>query len=175
MKYVADSLSHVSKTKAFDVRVLYTLAQLESNFNPFKITMVVPSALAKKLYKSQTQRIKVVEHKYEANSTLKRVDFFPENLALAKSLAKTFKQQKLLFNAGLMQINSEKLDLIEIDSIFEPQYNLAKGIQSLDTCRRNFEKNHEIIECYKWGKQLKKDFPYYKAFIKQFNHNFGEN
>lgn len=174
LNYIAQSIKKVAAEKYFDVKVIYTLAQIESGFKPFKISMLTHPKNAQQFKKAENERVKVEVKNYFLDESLMQVSFHPQNLALSKSLVRVFKKQKLNFDVGLMQINSNNFGLLEIDSIFEPKYNISKAMVGLNFCSTKFQKTSEIIECYNSGTKLEKRMPYYKYFVKKYKKNFGD-
>ena len=171
--YISNAIKEVSKKYNISQELLYTIIDIESGFNPLCLSLVTNKEGAEKLKDANNEDIKIIANNYKDKRYI--VSLYPKNIDISKAIAHAFKEQKLSFDVGLAQINSINFKKDEIDTIFEPIFNLEKSAKVLQTCSDVYENTQEIIECYNRGMVNKKSYPYYARFVKSYNKNFGVN
>lgn len=172
-QYIADAIKKISKKEEIDVRIIYTIVQIESNFKPFAISMTTSEKNAKEFQSIKNPHIKIYTKEYSLNKNKWIVSFYPENLAYAKALARAFKKQNFSFDVGIAQINTTNFNIEEIDYIFDPIYNLTKSSKVLKDCQKIKKDLKSTIECYNFGTKERGSYPYYNKFKTTYSKNFG--
>jgi type IV secretion system protein VirB1 len=171
--YIANALKEISKKEDIDSRILYTIAQIESNFEPLVISMSIEKKYALKFKQIKNPNIKIKMKEYKYNNEKWIVNFYPKNLAFAKELARAFKKQNFSFDVGITQINTKNFKIEEIDYIFDPRYNILKSSKVLKECLKIKKDIKNTIECYNYGTKKRDSYPYYNRFKTTFLKNFG--
>ncbi|MDR2342726.1 MAG: transglycosylase SLT domain-containing protein [Campylobacteraceae bacterium] len=169
---IADAIQYVSKKSGIDARIYYSIIDVESNFKPYTIGMVVNSSILKAIkdLPSAIYNVKVSRYngKYHFISVFS--DKEEDIVALAKSL------YKFDFNIdmGLMQISRQHVREDELEFIFNPKYNLIKGNNIFAECVKKYKVLSQSIECYNKGFKEKSILQYYRKFVNSFNKHFGK-
>lgn len=171
--YISNAIKEVSQKEDIDSRIVYTIAKIESNFEPLVITMLTSKENARRFKDINNPNIKIIASEYTYNNKKWIVNFYPINLAFAKALARAFKKQKFSFDVGIAQINTMNFKIEEIDYIFDPKYNLLKSSKILKDCQHIKKDLKNTIECYNYGTRKRASYPYYKRFYTSFVKNFG--
>ena len=171
--YIANAIKEVSQKEEIDSRIIYTILEIESDFEPFVISMTTSMENAKKFKNINNPDIKIFANEYKYNKEKWIVSFYPKNLALAKALARAFKTQKFSFDVGIAQINTSNFKIEEIDYIFDPRYNISKSSKILKECLHIKKDIKNTIECYNYGTKKRPSYPYYNKFKSTFTKNFG--
>lgn len=161
---IAYELKKASEKYNIDKRILYTLAKIESNFNPLIISFV-----------SDHQQ-------YNFSSLIKRVQRYKDRYIiifqgnekdLQNALRILLRDKRLRIDVGLMQINSVNFEEGEIDRIFDLAYNIAKSNHILKACisiKSNFK---DSIECYNKGTGRYVKYDYFNKFKKSYLKDFS--
>ena len=161
---IANALKLASIQNDIDKRVLYTLAKIESNFNPLIISFTAKHTNFhfKNLHKS----VKKYKDKYLINFRGSEED-------LQKALRVLLQDKSLKIDVGLMQINNVNFNKSEIPYIFNPSYNTQKATLVLKECIAKKALMKDSIECYNKGFRRVSHFDYYARFKKSFLRDFG--
>ena len=161
---IANALKLASAENDIDKRILYTLAKIESNFNPLIISFTAKHTNFhfKNLHKS----VKKYKDKYLINFRGSEED-------LQKALRVLLQDKSLKIDVGLMQINNVNFNKSEIPYIFNPNYNTKKATLVLKECIAQKALMKDSIECYNKGFRRVSHFDYYARFKKSFLRDFG--
>lgn len=160
---IAESLKRVASQKEIDPRVLYTIAKIESNFEPLIISF--------------TSYSKDFNFENAVTKTGKYKDKFTVSITADK-----FRLQEILeylidrgfsVDAGLMQVNSINFSKHEIPYIFELEYNIHKSTKVLEGCIQQYKTMRDSIECYNKGFKRKITYGYWDRFKNNFMTDFG--
>ncbi|ARE81418.1 transglycosylase SLT domain-containing protein [Campylobacter helveticus] len=161
---IANALKEEALNANIDKRLLYTLAKIESNFEPLIIAF------------TSKNKINIMGN----NIDLRHLKYKDKFLIQIRSDAKTLEKIALYlldkgFNIdiGLMQINSINFTKEEIPYLFNPSYNIKKAIKVLKTCKSKFNSLKQSIECYNKGNRLGVRYDYYANFTRHFIRDFG--
>lgn len=162
---IAKALKENSQQAGIDGRILYTIAKIETNFNPLTIAFV-----SKEHYKP-FKNTKTLKQKYK-DRFLYSISSNDKDVLIehARDLIVLKKES---VDVGLMQINSINFSLDELDNMFDLNYNIAKSLKVLDICCVKYSNVKEIIECYNKGFRQHKYNDYYTKFKKSFTKDFG--
>lgn len=163
-----EAIALALKTEALrsniDKRLLYTLAKMESHFEPLIIAF------------TNKQKIKI-EGK---NIDIRYFKYKNKFLIQIRSDAKTLERIALYlldkgFNidVGLMQINRANFSKDEIPYLFIPRYNIEKAVRILKQCKAKFGSLKQSIECYNKGNNIGTNYEYYTHFTQHFLKDFG--
>ena len=179
---VAKVITFLAREHAVDTSMLYTLISIESNFEPYVITIETTPKTATFLKALKDVGLKVVTGGVTYHSKQAIVNIYPEDITMAQYIATSLKQNKYDFDLGLMQIHSSNFTLEETTNLFYPKNNIEKGLKILTHCLKTFRTQNNQIECYNRGAgNLKKarrkgkiSYPYYKRFISHYNRYFKE-
>lgn len=160
---IANALKLASIQNDIDKRVLYTLAKIESNFNPLVISFT--SKQNHFSFKNLTKRTSRYKNKYLIN-------FLGEEKDLQEALRYLIRQG-IKVDVGLMQINSTNFKEKEIPFIFNPSYNVKKSLEILKYCIKEKKIVKDSIECYNKGTNRDyQSYEYYKRFYISFLKDF---
>lgn len=168
---IAQGISFVSEKSGVPRSVYFTLIDIESSFYPYVICTVMES--------SKANDMKILTHRgYEVRINpykLKNlVSIYARDEKSIVQLSKELIKQGLSIDMGLMQVNSQNISPGEIDRIFDPYYNIARGSNILAGCAEKYNGDIKAsIECYNKGFVRKETYDYYAKFIKSYNQNFG--
>ena len=161
---IADELKSAGIKHGIDVRVLYTIAKLESQFTPLVISFV--SKNTNHNFKNLNKKIRKYKDSYI-------ITLYGTENDLQSALRELLKDKKLRVDVGLMQINSVNFKTSEIDKIFKLQYNIDKSSEILKKCislKINFK---DSIECYNKGTKKAVQYSYYNRFKTSFHKDFA--
>jgi type IV secretion system protein VirB1 len=168
---IADAINYVSEKSGVDSRVYYSIIDIESNFKPYSISMVVNSSILKAV--SNISEIYDIKSSRYGKKYLVSVFSNAEDdiIELAKAL------YKFDFNIdmGLMQISKQHVGEGELEYIFNPKYNIIKGNNVLANCVKKYKVLSQSIECYNKGFKKNEALSYYKKFANSFNGHFGSS
>jgi type IV secretion system protein VirB1 len=171
--YIANAIKSTATKENIDQRILYTILDIESDFKPFAICMLTTKENALKFKNINNPNIRIKASEYKYNPKKWAVSFYPNSLGLAKALTRAFIKQGFSIDVGLSQINSVNFSMMEVDYIFEPNYNLLKSSKVLKDCAKSKKDLEKTIECYNYGFKERGIYPYYNRFVKSYNKNFG--
>ena len=160
---IAYELKSASVRHDIDMRVLYTLAKIESQFNPLVISFISKD----KNYSFNNLDKKVRKYK---NSYI--INFFGDEEDLKNAL-KVLMNKKLKVDVGLMPINSVYFTSDEIDKIFKLEYNIDKSSKILKQCINIKKQLKDSIECYNKGIKKPVEYSYFNRFKTNFNKDFA--
>ncbi|ECP7254002.1 transglycosylase SLT domain-containing protein [Campylobacter jejuni] len=162
---IAAMLKKQANKSGIDARVLYTVAKIESGFNPFIISFV--SKTKKNNYgKIATTTIKPYKDRFIVNIESK-------NIKVLSRIAKELISEGYKVDIGLMQINSQNFNTQEIENMFELETNIAKATEILNQCGIKFGTVKNTIECYNKGYKQGTVLTYFNRFKNSFNRDFG--
>ena len=160
---IAESLKQVAREEQIDVKLLYSIAKIESNFEP----LIVAFTSGSRNY--QFKKAKVSVNCYKDTYVIQvRADEYTLKDIVRK-----------LINAGInvdvrtMHINFINFSDNELNHIFKPKYNIQKSTQVLKNCNAKFFTLKETIECYNKGFRKKKTSDYYTKVKDSFLASFG--
>jgi soluble lytic murein transglycosylase-like protein len=168
-----------AKKYNIDAKVLFTIINIESAFNPFAIAVETNKASAMKLKKLQSDNIKIMIGK-TYHSKIWLVSIFPKNESDAIFIISLLKDLGFCFDVGLMQINSGNFSKKEVAKMLYPSYNINKGTRILKQCTQMFKDFKHQIECYNRGagnlrkslRKGKKYSPYFQQYMKKWKQEF---
>lgn len=161
---IAQALKQEALNSKIDKRLLYTIAKIESNFEP----LIIAFTSTKRL-RIEGGRVSVKHLKYK-NKYLIQIRGSQKDL---ETIALYLINQGLNIDIGLMQINSINFTKEELPLLFNPSYNVKKATQVLSQCRAKFGSLKKSIECYNKGNNLGKSYNYYTNFTRHFIRDFG--
>lgn len=136
---IANALKLASIQNDIDKRVLYTLAKIESNFNPLIISFTAKHTNFH--FKNLQKSVKKYKDRYLIN-------FKGSEKELQKALKILLQDKTLKIDVGLMQINNVNFNKSEIPYIFNPSYNTQKATLVLKECIAKKALMKDSIECY---------------------------
>ncbi|MBX7491223.1 transglycosylase SLT domain-containing protein [Helicobacter turcicus] len=161
---IANALKRIARNSEIDKKILYTLAKIESNFNPLVISFT--SKDRNHNFKNLTKEVRKYKDKYLINFKGKERDLQEALESLINS--------GIRVDVGLMQINSANFKAREIPYIFNPSYNISKSTLILKDCIKAKQNLKDSIECYNKGtKRNYKSYDYYKRFYTSFLRDFA--
>lgn len=160
---IASALKRQAQNANIDVKILYTIAKIESGFRPHIISFV-----------NNTREIKIGGVNMSISPYGKKfivnLSGNPQNLI---KTAKMLIKDGFLIDVGIMQINSQNFKVDEIEKMFELDYNIEKAASILKLCQNKYENTHRIIECYNKGYRKKETFNYFNRFKQSFLKDFA--
>lgn len=170
---VANMIVSASQRWELDAELLYTLASVESDFNPLAIAVETTEKKAKILKELDSPEIRVRLGK-TFHSGLTVVSIRPKDYETARFIIRILEENEFIFDVGLFQINTCNFTLEEVDEMFSPRQNIEKACIHLKSCTKQFSDKIHQIECYNRGggnlrkmlKTKKRYYPYYKRFKK---------
>lgn len=168
---IADAIHDVSNQSGVDARIYYSIIEIESGFNPYTLSMVVDGKVLEATKKLPKENFNVKVSPYKEKYLTSIFAYSEDDII---NLAKILYEFDFNIDMGLMQISKQHIDKEEIDSIFNPKYNIIKGSNVLADCAKKYKVLSQSIECYNRGYISKKSLVYYKKFVKSFNNNFGD-
>lgn len=162
---IANSIKKQSNLANVDKRLIYTIAKIESGFNP----LVIAFTSTKKDFDFPNAKTKIC--KYNKSKYLIQIKSKDKQNLI--KIAKYLINQGYKVDVGLMQINSVNFTQNELYKMFELDYNIKKSIRVLSQCQLKMQNLKDTIECYNKGfkKYNKKD--YYAKFKNSFITDFG--
>jgi len=178
---ISEAIIYIAQKYHIDSSTIYTLASIESNFEPYVITIETTPQIAQLLETLRELGLKIVTGGTTFHSKQAIVNIYPQDIAMAQYIAEILKQNEYDFDLGLMQIHSNNFTLEETARLFYPKNNIEKSMKILSTCMKKFSVKKNQIECYNRGagnlrKALDKHklaYPYYKRYIKHYNRYFN--
>lgn len=166
---IAKELRNASVKYNIDSKVLYTLAKIESNFNPFIISFTTTKPKDYNFLNLKKNIAKYNGKKYIVTfSTNDKSGLSDLKFALRELIKLNIK-----VDVGLMQINSVNFKDDEIDNIFKPRFNIKKSISILKYCIGLKQKTKKAIECYNKGNRKIKNYDYYARFLRSYLRDFS--
>ncbi|QKF65557.1 transglycosylase SLT domain-containing protein [Campylobacter corcagiensis] len=170
---IANSLKIVSYQSELNIGILYTIASIESNFNPYIISFVTSDIdLLKKLengFKDTKYNFKY--SKYGKKQYLANISSVSEKAMI--KIADFFWDMDFNIDFGIMQISKQNLTKSETKYIFNPLYNISKSSSILTSCNEKYKDLKNVIECYNKGFVKKNKYNYYAKFQHNYNKFFG--
>ena len=184
-EHVAETLIKVAKEKKINAKILYTIASIESNFEPLAIAVETTSRSAGVLTALRSKNIRVIYDKEKSktfHSKISIISLYPKDLETAKYIIKILKKYHFCFDVGLMQINTFNFKEKEVEAMFYPEKNIKKAAEVYGHCKQRFSSLKHRIECYNRGKgNLSKDlkrkkyyYPYWKRFKRHYKKYFNK-
>ena len=173
---VAKAIVKNANAYNIDSKILFTLIDVESDFEPNAIAVETSKAAAETLKALRSDSIKVTTGR-TYHSRLYLVSIFPKRKEDAMYISQLLKSMDFIFDVGLMQINTCNFKQHEATKMFDVDYNIQKGAKILKSCTRLFKDFKNQLECYNRGagnlrKALKKGknyAPYYKRFLQKWD------
>lgn len=162
---IANTIKKYAKEYDIDQRILYTIAKIESGFNPKAIAFVSET---KNPLKFNKVKIKVAKYK---NKYL--ISLYPHSKQKSIELAKQIIGAGYKIDIGLFQINSVNFKYNEIEKMFNIEYNTKKAIEVLNFCSSKKQTFKNTIECYNKGLKSNTNFDYYLRFKNSFIKDFA--
>lgn len=171
---IANSLKKIAYDSKIDARVLYTIASIESNFEPYIISFLSSDIdFLKQLKKGfENSNCKFKYGKYDNNRYA--VSISSKDKEAMINIADVFWDMGFNLDFGVMQISKQNITRDEIKYIFTPAYNIAKGAKILDSCNKRYSDLKNSIECYNKGFTKKKKYSYYVRFESNYKRFFGD-
>jgi len=177
---VSEAIILASQKYKIDPSTIYTLASIESNFEPYVITIETTPKIALLLESLRALGLRIVTGGTTFHSKRAIVNIYPTDITMAMYIAKILKEEAYAFDLGLMQIHSTNFTLEETSALFYPKNNLDKSMQILTTCSKLFDSQKNQIECYNRGagnlrkalNQNKLSYPYYKRYEEHYGKYF---
>lgn len=178
---IATAILNISKKYKIKPQILFTIASIESDFEPLAIAVETSPRSAKVLTMLRSQGIRVIGGGETFHSKKSVVSIYPDDLDAAILIAEVLEKEGFIFDLGIMQINTFNFNLAESIEMFYPNKNLEKAAIHLSGCIKRFKKEAHQIECYNRGggnlnKMLKKGgkyYPYYKRYKKHYKRIFS--
>nr|MBP3724492.1 transglycosylase SLT domain-containing protein [Campylobacter sp.] len=161
---IANSIKKQAILSNVDTRILYTIAKIESNFNPFVIAFTSKN----KNFKFANANVKTQKYKDKYLIQIRSND--KNNLV---KIAKFLINKGYKIDVGLMQINSVNFKENELYEMFSLDYNISKSIGVLSLCQSKMKNLKDTIECYNKGFKRYANKDYYARFKNSFNKDFG--
>ena len=162
---IANALIRQAKASNTDPKIVYTLAKIETGFNPLLIAFVTSS---KKDYKFENATTKKGRYKDKYI-----VSISSSSVETLSAIAKELIDSGYSVDVGLMQINSVNFEPDSVEDIFDLDTNIKKAISVLAMCQNRYESTKNVIECYNKGFMAKKSDDYYAKFKSSFIRDFG--
>lgn len=160
---IAESLKQVAREEQIDVKLLYSIAKIESNFEP----LIVAFTSDRKNYRFENAKVSVKPYK---NKYLIQVRADEYTL---KNIVRQLTNAGINVDVGIMQINSINFSNRELNQIFKPKYNIQKSTRILKNCNAKFYTLKDTIECYNKGFRKKNSYDYYTKVKDSFIASFG--
>ncbi|SQC36443.1 invasion protein IagB [Helicobacter fennelliae] len=164
---IANALKKASLQSGIDKKMLYTLAKIESEFNPHIIAFVSKKKF--NITKESKREIHIKNIPYK-DKYIVQIRTDKETL---KHLASQLIRQGFSVDMGLMQINSSNVSQKELEHIFDLDFNLAKSTYILKSCIKQKTYLRESIEYYNKGLRKVTNYDYYKKFKRSFIKDFA--
>lgn len=166
---IAQNIKRQALVSNIDQKILYTIAKIESGFNPFIIAFTSNDKNFDALY---NVNLKIANYgrygkKYLISATGKKSDLIRTVQIL---MGKGY-----FVDVGLMQVNSQNFSEDEVYRMFDLDYNLWKAVEILKNCKQKLQIVSKTIECYNKGFNASYDrkLEYYKIFLKNYLSDFG--
>lgn len=176
---IANAIINKANKYGIDYRMLYTIASIESNFEPMAIAVETSQAKAEVLKQLSSKNIKILIGK-TYHSKIWLVSIYPDSYDTAVFIIHKLEELGFGFDVGLMQINTVNFSLHEVEKMFSPENNLEKACKHLSGCLRQFKKPVHQVECYNRGsgnlrKMLRKGkhyYPYWERYQRHWKKYF---
>lgn len=162
---IAKSLKQGALKHDLDSKILYTIAKIESGFNPYIIAF---TAKSRSFYFGEKVNVNVGKYKKKYLISIKSRD----RNELAR-IARELIEKGYKVDIGLMQINSQNFDKDDVFKMFELDENIAKASQILKQCGEKYSNIKNTIQCYNSGFSQGSELPYFNKFKQSFNKDFG--
>lgn len=166
---IAKELRNASVKYNIDSKVLYTLAKIESNFNPFIISFTTTNPKDYNFLNLKKTIAKYNGKKYIVTFSSKDRKGLDDLKFALRELIKL----NIKVDVGLMQINSVNFKDDEIDNIFKPRFNIQKSIAILKYCIYSKRQTKKAIECYNKGNRKVRNYDYYARFLRSYLRDFS--
>ena len=150
---IANALIRQAKASNTDPKIVYTLAKIETGFNPLLIAFVTNSEKEYKFENATTKKGRY-KGKYIVSISYSSVETLA---AIAKEL----------IDSGY------SVEPDSVEDIFDLDTNIKKAISVLAMCQNRYESTKNVIECYNKGFTAKKSDDYYAKFKSSFIRDFG--
>lgn len=163
-----------------DPKIIDTIIKIESSNNRYAIGVI--SDNSREIYDglNNEENRKYINMKISSNERF--ISFMPKNKEVAEQLFDYLNENKEALNIktmdyGIMQINHDTINGYGLDQkeiFLNPFYNVALGIDVLQTCFKKFPTSQfYTIECYNKGLSENRlvNLDYYDKFIAQYNKN----
>ena len=160
---IAESLKQVAREEQIDVKLLYSIAKIESNFEP----LIVAFTSGSRNYHFKNAKVSVKSYKDKYLIQVRADEY------TLKDIVRKLINAGINVDVGIMQINSINFSDNELNHIFKPKYNIQKSTQVLKNCNAKFFTLKETIECYNKGFRKKKTYDYYTKVKDSFLASFG--
>ena len=159
---VAQQISTLSKENGIDPIDAYYQIVLESDFQPFTLSMYTKESI-KKLNERFTNKQSKPKIKNSRIHKYLRVFHFPSKEG-AHDFIDTLKYDTL-FSVGLMGVPSTDYGFWEKGDYFNIDKNMRKGIARIKACGEKFKKTRDKIECLsKLSNKDYKKYNYWRAY-----------
>jgi len=180
-EYVANIFKQTALKYNIPFEVLYTIASIESDFQPIVITVETTRESAEVLEKLRSPNIRVI---FGNNTTFHSkksvISLYPKDIDIAKFLIVLLKKKKFVFDVGLMQINAVNFTVEEAEEMLDPVKNIDKAGKIYRYCVNLFKNRIHSVECYNRGagnlrndlKKGKRYYPYWDRFKRHYNNYF---
>lgn len=176
---VAEAMIRKGAKYNIDTRILYTIASIESNFEPLAIAVETSKHKAEVLKQLASDNIKILTGR-TYHSRIWLVSIYPDSYDTAVFIIHQLEKLGFGFDVGLMQINTVNFTLKEVKEMFNPEKNLEKACLHLSGCIKRYKSKKLQVECYNRGagnlnRMLKKGgsyFPYWKRYNRHWNKYF---
>lgn len=169
---IADAIRYVSGKSGVDARIYYSIIDIESNFKPYIIGMIANDTVLKALKNLPSETYSVKSSQYGSKYL---TSVFSDNKEDIVKIAKALYRLDFNMDMGLMQISKQHIKEDELESVFNPRYNIIKGSNILAECVEKYKVLPQSIECYNKGFKKKSALAYYQKFANSFNSNFGDD
>lgn len=159
-------------------KIIETIIEIESGNNLYAIGVISDNSRSIFDSLNNEENRKYINMKISSNE--KFISFLPTSKEVAEQLFDYLNENKEALNIktmdyGIMQINHDTINgygLNQKDVFLNPYYNVALGIDVLQTCFKKFPNSQfYTIECYNKGLRQNKlnNLDYYDKFIAQYN------
>lgn len=177
----AEQLQYFDLFKTFDslynidYKISYTIAKIESGFNPYAIGVLTDKHRGKKILKAIVK--KNVRFTFDSFKDKLHISIKPNSYKEALDILKNLKELKIKnYDLGLMQINRQNIKSFAEEKALlkSPKYNINKGIKILRDCYDKTGRNPiKALECYNKGFDFKKyKYDYVKKFFVAYKKTF---
>lgn len=176
---IAYTILEKAKKYNLDYRMLYTIASIESNFEPMAIAVETSEAKAKVLKNLASKNIKILTGK-TYHSKIWLVSIYPDSYETAVFIIRELERLGFGFDVGLMQVNTVNFTFKEVERMLSPEKNIEKACKHLSGCMKQFKKTVHQVECYNRGagnlrsmlRTGKEYYPYWQRYKAHWNKYF---
>lgn len=179
-KAFVDSILRIEKEQGLNRKLIYTFAEVESNFTPLLITINIETqkveTLKKALENLYGSQIQIKSGSYPKNALKTIINVTAEREDVIVNVARNlFKAKIENFDMGIMQVNVCNIKNIdEITTIFNLHTNMEYASRHISSCWKQYGNNpREVVECYNKGSRPKLAYDYFARFEKVFYKNFN--